>query len=108
VAYNALISRAFAKSRWLEVKRVYKLCNNLTAPKKGMAGYDPTYKYNFIYKVLVHNVMLLPNPVAWTCVVTRPAGVTKALVKQVLVLLDRSLASQVSLAGCTESWSIQD
>jgi hypothetical protein len=28
-----------------------------------MAGYDPTYKYDFLYKVLVHNV----NAITKTC-----------------------------------------
>jgi hypothetical protein len=56
VAFDHLISKAFCPTRWLEVKRVYKLCNNVAAPKKGQAGYDPAYKYDFIYKVLCHNV----------------------------------------------------
>jgi hypothetical protein len=55
-SYDSLISGAFSQTRWLQVKRVYKLCNNLTAPKKNTEGYDPAYKYDFIYKVLVHNV----------------------------------------------------
>jgi hypothetical protein len=55
-AFDRLITVAFTKSRWLEIKRVYKLCNNLTAAKKGEEGYDPAYKYDLIYKVLVHNV----------------------------------------------------
>jgi hypothetical protein len=54
-AYDPLIAKAFTKTRWLEIKRVYKLCNNLTAPKKGDPKYDPTYKFDLIYKTLVHN-----------------------------------------------------
>jgi hypothetical protein len=55
-AYDALVSKAFSKHRWLEIKRVYKLCNNMSASKKGGDNYDPAYKYDLIYKVLVHNV----------------------------------------------------
>ena len=42
--------------RWLQVKRVKKLCNNDVAPKKGEEGYDLCYKCNYIYKVIVHNI----------------------------------------------------
>jgi hypothetical protein len=55
VAYDPLINKAFSKTRWLELKRVYKLCNNLIAPKKGDKDYDPSYKYDMIYKTVVHN-----------------------------------------------------
>ena len=44
--YDADISNAFSKNRWLEIKRVYKLCNNLTAIKRGQPGYNPAYKYD--------------------------------------------------------------
>jgi hypothetical protein len=54
-AYDPLICKAMTKTRWLEIKRVYKLCNNLTAPKKGAPGYDPAYKYKMIWDVLIHN-----------------------------------------------------
>jgi hypothetical protein len=62
-SYDPLISKAFTPSRFLELKRVYKLCNNVAAPKKGEPGYDPAYKYDFIYKVICHNV----NAITDTC-----------------------------------------
>ncbi|MGL5935917.1 MAG: hypothetical protein ACRCZI_09885, partial [Cetobacterium sp.] len=62
-AYDKLISKAFTQSRWLEVKRVYTLCNNLTAQKKDDPKYDPSYKYDFIYKTLVHNVNAITHRV---------------------------------------------
>ena len=58
-AYDEYIAEAFSKTRWLELKRYYKLCNNLTAPKRGQPGYDPAYKYDFIYKTIVHNINAL-------------------------------------------------
>ncbi|KAL3936788.1 MAG: hypothetical protein SGARI_002405 [Bacillariaceae sp.] len=58
-SYNATIAEAFTKSRWLEIKRVIKLCNNLTAKKRGQDGYNPAYKYDFIYDVICHNVNAL-------------------------------------------------
>ena len=30
--------------------------NNEATPKRGESGYDPAYKYDFIWDVLVHNV----------------------------------------------------
>jgi hypothetical protein len=47
----------------LQIKRVYKICDNDLAPKKGDADYDPgytdcdpVYKYDNIYKCLVHSI----------------------------------------------------
>jgi hypothetical protein len=48
---------AITHSRWLQIKRVYyKICDNDLAPKKGDADYDPAYKYDYIYKCLIHNI----------------------------------------------------
>ena len=58
-AYDPDICQAFTKSRWLELKRTVKLCNNPTSPKKGHEDYDPAYKYDFIFKTLFHNVNAL-------------------------------------------------
>ena len=40
LSYNKFIASAFTKTRFLEVKRVIKLCDNSTAPKRGQPGYD--------------------------------------------------------------------
>jgi hypothetical protein len=51
------IAGAIMHTRWLQVKRVYKICcDNDLAPKKGEPDFDPTYKYDYIYKCLVHNI----------------------------------------------------
>ena len=49
--------------KWLQIKRIKKLCNNDTAPKRVQANYDPTYKYDYIFKVLVHNINFLTKKV---------------------------------------------
>ena len=54
--YDTDIAEAFTKSRWLEIKRAYKLCNNLTAAKKGTPDYNPAYKYDHICSVIIENV----------------------------------------------------
>ena len=38
---------------------VKKLCNNNTCPTQGELGYDPTFKYDYIYKYLFHNMNAL-------------------------------------------------
>ena len=60
-AYDKYIDSAFTKSRWLELKRVTKLCNNLTAKKRDDVGYDPAYKYDYIFDTIVHNVNALTH-----------------------------------------------
>jgi hypothetical protein len=55
-AYCPHITRAFTKQRWLMLKRVYKLCYNDKAKKKGEPGYDPAYKYDFIFNTIISNV----------------------------------------------------
>ena len=38
------------------IKKYFKLNNNLADPKRGMENYDPCRKYDYIYKVMVHNM----------------------------------------------------
>jgi hypothetical protein len=54
--YDDVIANAMKYHRFLQIKRVIKLCNHLVAPKKGECGYNPAYKYDLIYKVLFHNI----------------------------------------------------
>ena len=32
------------------------MCNDDTAVRRGQPGYDPTYKYDYIFKTIVHNI----------------------------------------------------
>jgi len=57
--YDDHVSMSMAFRRWLQIKRVKKLCNNDSSPKRGQENYDPTYKYNYIFKTIVHNVNYL-------------------------------------------------
>jgi hypothetical protein len=50
------IDQSMRHGRWLQIKRVVKLCNNQAAPKQGVEGYDPAYKYNMLWYVLFANV----------------------------------------------------
>ena len=53
--YDAPIYEAIGHDRFLQIKRTIKLCNNYSARNKGDAHYNPAYKYDLIFKVLVHN-----------------------------------------------------
>ena len=44
-----------SKSRWKQLKRYFKLNNNLQ-DKKGEIGYDPCTKYGLVCKALIHNM----------------------------------------------------
>ena len=54
-AYDPEISGTITHIRWVQIKRVFKLCDNAAAPKKGENGYDPSYKYDYVYLCLVSN-----------------------------------------------------
>ncbi|KAL7528119.1 hypothetical protein ACHAXR_005384 [Thalassiosira sp. AJA248-18] len=54
--YDSLIADSMTMSRWRQIKAVFKLNNNLAAPKRGQEGYDPCSKYDFIFKTVVHNM----------------------------------------------------
>ena len=41
-------------TRYCQLKLSLKLCHNNIAPKRGDDDYDPAYKYNLIYKTIVH------------------------------------------------------
>lgn len=53
--YDRVISESLSHTRFLQIKRVLKLCNNNKAPKRGQPGYDPAYKYDMIYDAIVSN-----------------------------------------------------
>lgn len=56
VMYSREVSHSITLTRFHEIKRTIKLCNNDAAPKRGEAGYNPAYKYTMIYDTIVHNV----------------------------------------------------
>ncbi len=54
--YDSCMDNSISVTRFKMIKQFFKLNNNLMDPKKGDAGYDPCAKYDFIYKVLIHNM----------------------------------------------------
>ena len=54
--FDEEIPNSINLGHWLQIKRVMKLCNNKDAPKRGDTNYDPAYKFDFIYKAIVHNL----------------------------------------------------
>jgi hypothetical protein len=53
---DELIAESIHHCRWLQIKRCIKLCNNETAPKRGEPAYNPAYKYDMLYNVLIENL----------------------------------------------------
>jgi hypothetical protein len=50
------IDQSMRHGRWLQIKRVIKLCNNDGVPKRGQEGYDPAYKYDMLWNILFANI----------------------------------------------------
>ena len=57
--YNEQIDKVIRHCRWLQIKRVIKLCDNTKSGKRGDEGYDPAYKYDMLYDVVIKNVNAL-------------------------------------------------
>jgi len=53
--YSQEIVNSMPFERFKKVKRSRKLCDNTTAAQRGEEGYDPAYKYDYIYQCLSHN-----------------------------------------------------
>jgi hypothetical protein len=51
--FDPVIADIISNSRWV---MIFKLNNTLADPKRGMENYDPCEKYDYIYKVMVHNM----------------------------------------------------
>ena len=54
--YDVFIAESMSPSRFRQLKAVFKLNYNMTAPKRGMDGYDPASKYDHIYKTICHTM----------------------------------------------------
>ena len=54
--YDDAIAMSLSFRRWLQIKRVKKLCNNDSVAKRGSPNFDPTYKYDYIYKCIINNI----------------------------------------------------
>jgi hypothetical protein len=54
--YDDTVYNVMSHTRFLQIKRMYKLNNNFTAPKRNQPGYDPAYKYDMVYKTPINNV----------------------------------------------------
>ena len=55
-AFSGEIKKAMTYSRWLQIKRVYKLCDNDVAPNCSDEDYDPAYKYDYAFKAVISNL----------------------------------------------------
>ena len=53
--YDPAVHDTMSYDRFLQIKRTYKLCNNYSAAPRGDPKYNPAYKYDLIFKAIVHN-----------------------------------------------------
>ena len=56
-----VITKGVNYQRWLQIKQSKKLSNNDTETKKGKYGYNPSYKFDCIWRCLIHNVNFPPK-----------------------------------------------
>jgi hypothetical protein len=56
ICFSSQVAGSMTITRFYELKSSKKLCHNGSSPQRGMDGYDPAYKFDLIYKTLVHNV----------------------------------------------------
>lgn len=54
--FDNAIYNSITHTRFLQLKRTLKLCDNSSAPKRGEPLYNPAYKYDYIYETIVHNM----------------------------------------------------
>ena len=54
--YDHVIADNITRSRWLRIKQFFKLNNNFEDKSRGQEGYDPCTKFDYIFKVLIHNM----------------------------------------------------
>jgi hypothetical protein len=54
--YNPVIANNIQKQQWWQIKRYFKLRMGIKEKRRGLPGYDPCVKYNYIYYCLVHNM----------------------------------------------------
>ena len=54
--FDSVVAYNISNSCWVMIKKFFKLNNNLADSKRGMEKYDPCGKYDYIYKVVVHNM----------------------------------------------------
>jgi hypothetical protein len=55
LSYESIVASSMPLTRFLQIKRCLKLCDNTTSPKKGEENYHPAYKFKRGWDVLVHN-----------------------------------------------------
>jgi hypothetical protein len=80
--HDTVIDDSISMERWKNIKRYFKLNNNLTTTVRGMEGYDPCARYDFIYKCLIVNMNYLTKKADEDGTMTRQRGDSQALVRK--------------------------
>ena len=59
--YDDDISQGMNYRRWLQIKIGKRLCNNGPATNKVQDSYNPSYKFDYIWRCLIQKVNFLSN-----------------------------------------------
>ena len=65
--YDEIIANSMTVSCFKQLKSVFKLNQNISAPKNGLKGYDPASKYDHISKTLCHNMNYVTDKADLDC-----------------------------------------
>ena len=52
--YDDEIAQGMNYRHWIQIKRVKKLCNKNIETNKGQEGYNPSYKFDYIWHCLIY------------------------------------------------------
>jgi hypothetical protein len=59
--YNPVIVNNIQKKQWWLIKQYFKLSMGIEEKRRGLYGYNPCVRYDYIYCCLVHNINYAPN-----------------------------------------------
>jgi hypothetical protein len=54
--YSPVIADTMPFERFKQIKRCRKLCDEDKHPKRGEEGYDPAYKFDYLYECMTYNI----------------------------------------------------
>ena len=102
--YNEFVAQSISYSQFLAIKQVIKLNDNSVDAKHRQPGYNPAYKFDLIYCVIINNINtmmqsaeldLCGNETTWEHGGFGPAGT--GLTRQILGKPGKSKCGQIDL-----------
>ena len=104
--YDNNIAMAISFRRWLQIKCIKKLCNNDSVPKKGDQNFDPSYKYDYIFKCIINNVNYLTKHAEFDATIDKTTFATASPGESGAGVTFRFIRSPMSQREDRQSWSV--